>query len=477
MIIFVSCKDYLDLNPISNYNSGSFYTSQKDFELAVNGIYNEFQSLMNGTIELAIESRSDNVSYDVNSYGWNYIHRFVDNPTNESTVAIWKGYWIAIDRCNAVLDRIDNIAFTDTDRRSNLKGEAYFLRGYAYFQLGWLFGGMPIIDHQMKVDEIKKTPRSSQDETFSFAATDLLQAAQLLPEEWAAKDRGKATKYAAKGILARMYMFQKKYTEAKVPLNEIISSGKYNMATNYADCFSEDFENSPEHVFQIQYTSGNLGQGNAFVAYQVPEFFRSSIFPSGGTSGAMRVSQDLYQKYENGDVRLNFTIIKGFYNAQGIYDTTTMYFIKYAHVPAPPSQKYDFGINMPVLRYTDIKMMYAEVLNEDGFIPNGEAFSILNQVRTRAGLSPLTSVQVPDQESFRKAILDERRLEFACEFLRWFDLLRTGKAMNVMNTFLNRIDEQSGAYQMKDYQSIFAIPQDELNTNPDPKIMWQNPGY
>ena len=310
-----------------------------------------------------------------------------------------------IDRCNAVIDQIDAGTFTDETRRSNLKGEAYFFRGYAYFQLGWMYGGMPLVDHQMKVDEIKLTKRSTQAETFTQASNDLTKASQLLPEVWATKDVGKATKYAAQGILARLYMFQKNYSGAKPLLQGIINSGKYQMASSYANCFIDKYDNSTEHVFQIQYKTGNLGEGNGFVAYEVPQFFRSALFPLGGISGAMIVSPDLYNAYENGDLRRDFNIQKGYINSSGQVDTETLYFIKYGHGSIPTTSITDYEVNMPLLRYTDVKLMYAEVLNEEAYSSTGEAFSILNEVRTRAGLSPLTSTQVPSQEAFRTAML------------------------------------------------------------------------
>lgn len=473
-----SCSDFLDLSPVSSYNSGSFYKTQKDFELAVTGVYDILQYLNNDLIPNNLESRSDNVRNDViATYGHNLVHRCMDDATTSTLKDIWKRYWIVIDRCNAIIDQIDTGTFTDETRRSNLKGEAYFFRGYAYFQLGWMYGGVQLIDHQMKVDEIKLTARSSQTETFTQAANDLTQAIQLLPEVWPTKELGKATKYAAQGIQARMYMFQKNYSAAKPLLQSIISSGKYQLATSYANCFLDKYDNSTEHVFQVQYKSGNLGEGNGFVAYEVPQFYRSALFPLGGISGAMIASPDLYNAYENSDLRRDFNIQKGYTNSSGQVDTETLYFIKYGHGTIPTTSITDYEVNMPILRYTDVKLMYAEVLNEGGYTSTGEAFSILNEVRSRAGLSPLTSVQVPTQEAFRMAMLKERRVEFANEYLRWFDLLRTGKALSVMNTFFARADEGSGAYKMEEFRFIFPIPQDELKINPDTKYMWQNPGY
>ncbi len=478
MIIF-SCTKILDLNPISSLSSAGFYKTQKDFELAVIGIYDALQGLTNQLIPSDMESRSDNITAagTTGQWGTDYalFSKFIDNSASVDVTAMWQRFWNMIDRCNAVIDRIDAGTFNDEARRSNLKGEAYFFRGYAYFQLGWMFGGVPLINHQMRIEEIRTTTRSTQAETFAFAANDLTQAAELLPEVWPSAELGKATKYAAQGILARLYMFQQKYSDAKPLLQSIIASGKYQMATSYADCFLDNLDNSPEHVFQIQYISGNIGEGNPFVVFLVPSVIRSALFPSGGGEG-MKVSKDLYESYENGDSRRDFTILKGFTTVGGQIDTVSPYFIKYAHGKIP-SDRTDYGVNMPVLRYTDVKMMYAEVLNEESYNPSGEAFSILNEVRTRAGLTSLTSVQVPTQDAFRNAMLRERRVEFACEYLRWFDLLRTGKAMEVMNTFFARPEEGSGTYKMEEYRSLLAIPQSEMDVNRDTKYMWQNPGY
>ena len=123
-------------------------------------------------------------------------------------------------------------------------------------------------------------------------------------------------------------------------------------------------------------------------------------------------------------------------------------------------------------------MMYAECLNEEGYVTNGEAFNILNQVRARAGLQPLTSVTVPNQQAFREAIIQERRVEFAFEGLRWIDLVRWGIAQEVINEHFLAEDEGGGRYFMDgDYRYIFAIPNDEITRYNNESIMWQNPGY
>lgn len=248
------------------------------------------------------------------------------------------------------------------------------------------------------------------------------------------------------------------------------------MFDNYADCFLDEFDNGKEHVFQIQYNSGGVDEGNELVFTSAPQNIRSDLFPQGGRSIALRVSNNLYEAYEPGDIRRDFNIQKGFTDNTGSVDTVTLFFIKYAHGTIPADNT-DYEVNVPVLRYTDVLMMYAETLNKEGYQANGEAFDILNRVRARAGLTALTSVELPDQTTFRDQLFEERRVEFAYEYLRWFDLLRSGEALTTMNNFLDLPEEGDGRYVMEEYQTIFAIPNNELNVNLNREILFQNPGY
>jgi hypothetical protein len=337
---------------------------------------------------------------------------------------------------------------------------------------------MPLIDKSMTIDEIKKIARSTSDETLAFAAEDYKKAISLLPAEWIAASKGRATKYAAEGMLARLYMFQSNFSAAKPFLNDIIASGKYTMESNYVNCFTDSHDNGTERVWEIQFTGGQLGEGNFFPTGCLPEsFLDKTIMPFPGASTAMPVSKSLYNAYEPGDKRRNLSILKGWVKA-GVADTISKFIIKYSHYDTyTPKDASDWANNIPILRYTDVKIMYAEALNEEGYVANGEAFSILNEVRTRAGLAALSATDLPDKVAFRNAIINERRVEFAFEGLRWFDLVRWGLAKNVMNSFFALPEQGNGLYSMKDHQTLFPIPFNEMANYNDAKIMWQNPGY
>lgn len=481
MTALASCsKSYLDLNPESSYSAGGFYKTQSDFELANAGMYNKLQGMYNYIVPFMLESRSDNTASLVSNlatYDWGNYASFTDNALTGTTQTVWAGYYDVINAANAILDQINQGAFTDTVEQRHLKGEAYFLRGFSYFQLGWMYGGVPLIEHEMTTAQILVTARSTQAVTLDSAASDLETAAILLPGVWPlASDLGRATQYAAEGILARLYFFQSNFTAALPLLNNIIGSGQYTLASSYPNCFLNQYNNSPEQVFQIQFLSGNLGQGTALPAYSVPYNVESPLFPEGGNSIFLILTHDLYDTYEPGDQRQGFTISHGYTNTAGQVDTTTCFYIKYAH-GAIPAVNNDYGVNLPILRYTDVELMYAEALNEGGYNPSGQAFAILNTIRARAGLAPLTPVTVPDQQTFRTALFHERRVEFAGEYLRWFDLVRSGTALQVINALLATPAEGSGSYQMKSTNLLFPIPGIELTINPNKQYMYQNPGY
>jgi len=186
---------------------------------------------------------------------------------------------------------------------------------------------------------------------------------------------------------------------------------------------------------------------------------------------------DLVEATEAGERRNDISCITNI-KWNGVVDPKTYFVRKYhwADVNTPKVAN-DWGVNLPILRFTDVKLMYAEVLNETGYSSSGEAMTILNAVRTRAGLTALTAASVPDQASFRNAIIKERRVEFAFEGLRWTDLIRWGIAMDAMNKKLADPSQDGGTFRMKSHQVLFPIPFDELNRYQDTKVLWQNPGY
>lgn len=476
--LLFGCDDFLTKDPESSYVVSGSYKTQDDFKFAIAGAYATQQDMYGGNVSALrlIIARSDDVRNDAPyTYG---ASQFTDNETNQEIEGkFYRPLWVIINRCNMILDKIDGVEFKDHTVKDNIKGEAYTLRGWAYYMLGIHFGGMPLIDHVISVTETLEKARSSQDETLDFATSDLQQGIQLLPEAWTGADLGRVNKYGAEGILARLYLFRSNFPSAKPLLKDIIDSGRYEMEEEYVNCFTDSHDNGSERVWEAQFTGGQLGEGQTFTSNCLPEGYEGDLMPFSGFSSAMKVSLDMVDAYEEGDLRKDVSTVTNIM-VKGVVEQKYHYICKFSHYEAyTPKAQSDWATNLPILRYTDVLMMYAECLNEEGYVADGEAFSIINKVRARAGLQPLTSSTVPNKDSFRNALIHERRVEFAFEGLRWFDLVRWGIVKETMNAHFMTEDEGNGRYSMKDYQTIFAIPANEMSRYNNKDVMWQNPGY
>lgn len=472
----VGCSDFLNEKPQSQYSVDTFYQTPSDFEVAIAGVYAAQQDLYNnlgGVFRMAI-TRSDDTKVGAGYVDQN--DKFLDDATGSYIQDLWQELFIVVSRSNAILSRIDDIEFTDETAKKAIKGEALALRSWAYYHLGTSFGGVPILDKEYSTAEVRTIKRSTQEETFQFAADGLKDAATLLPAQWTGKSVGRVTKYAAEAFLARLYMFQGKFSAASPLLKDVIDSKKYEMAEKYEDCFDDAFNNTKERVWEIQFTNGGLGEGNILCNAFMPDGYKGPLTPFTGASARLWVSTDLVDAYEAGDLRKDQSVVTNV--IVGSAPDPEWYISKWLHYTAVPVNNNDFAINMPVVRYTDVVMMYAECLNEAGYSATGDAFKYINKVRERAGLSALTAATTPDQAAFRKAIMKERRVEFAFEGLRWLDLVRWGTAVNVMDTFLKRSENENGLYKMGSTDRyLYAIPSQEIANYNDKTVMWQNPGF
>ena len=475
-MLLESCDDFLEKDPISSFNTGSFYDNEEGVLLAVNGAYGYFQDIYANYLPEIVEARSDNFETGESVYDFTIISKCKEDASTSVLWDIWEEYYKAITACNYVLDNIDGVEFSDDNQKIYSKGEVRFLRAFAYFDLYRIFGGVPIIDRVVTDEEAKVIARATDDEMYSFLISELNQAVNELPPTWESDDLGRATSYAAQGILARIYMTQSEWTSAKTQIESIIGSGEYERFSIWADIWDDSNDNGKEFVFEIQFVSGNLGEGNDFPNNMIPTDMSSDEVPYGGANGHMFASEDIFNAFGENDVRRGLTLKKGYTTVTGDINTGTIWVNKFCH--GKVTAYGDWEINWPVLRISDVYLMYAEVLNEIAYSASGDALEILNWNRNRAGLDDLTSSDVPDQESFRLALEKERRLEFAFENIRWFDLVRTNRAFDVINDFLVADTyPTSNDYYLDSYQLIFPIPQEELYRNPDEEYMWQNPGY
>jgi starch-binding outer membrane protein, SusD/RagB family len=466
-----SCSEqFLDLKPISTATSDNFYRTADDFRNAVNGGYAGLQASgitsnsyifgeisSDNTVAVASGSVTDQDEFD----------RFYIKTTNPYISSRWNDSYSVIARYNTILDKIGAITMDETLKNRYI-AETKFLRAVVYFTLVRTFGDVPLILKPVSTpDEGYAFGRNPKTEVYAQIEKDLADAEAVLPVSYATADIGRATKGAAKALLGKVYLTQKKFPAAASKLKEVVDLGVYTLLPSYADVFKVANKNNKESVFDVQYKSGGSGEGNGWPNSFAPQNSGNSVIAFGG-DGNNQPTADVIGAYETGDLRKDVSVASSYVNAAGQV-IPDKFIKKYYDVPVA---KNDNGNNIPVIRYADVLLMYAESLNEVSFQPAGDALNYLNQIRTRAGLAKKTAVDIPDQQAFRLAMEQERRVELAFEGHRWFDLVRTDRAITVLN---GKKDQIRLVANLTANNMVFPIPQSQIDINKD-KIQ-QNPGY
>lgn len=457
-----SCSDFLDQKPQDNESVNSFYQNETDIAQAVNAAYQALTSSnqYGGNFIYFMEIRSDNTYTEsiTNSGGiYGDIDLFRESPYNTLLNGAWVGCYDGIKRCNVVLDRMAEINMTQ-ELQDKYRGEMLFLRALTYFNLVRLWGDVPLITNYSEdpfaMFSVGRTPKET---VYEQIKKDLTEAAQLLPAKADKARMGAALKGSAKALLGKVYLTLGEYDKAVTVLKEVIESKSYEFIKSYAKIFDVANKNNSESVFEVQYTDAITDMGSAFANLFAPKSTTELTGGIGTTHGLNIPSDELYNSYENGDLRRDASI--------GKVKDGRLYCKKFVKAPVLDGQS---DANFIVMRYTDVLMMYAEALNEIRYESNGEAVTILNQVRGRAGLPALSATELNNQEAVRAAIAKERRMEFAFENQRWFDLLRTGKAIEVIN--------KSGEdYHIDNHNLLYPIPQTQIDIVPG--ILKQNDNY
>lgn len=473
VLLATGCSDkFIDLQPISANTSDKFYKTATDFEQAVNASYDALQAngQYNQSFWMLMEVRSDNT--DISDLGGGtsegpQINEFRELTTNSLIEDAWAGLYNGISRCNAVLDRIDRATF-DESLKKQYKGETQFLRALSYFQLVRLFGKVPVVTTEQTPAQAMENKRNEVEEVYALIISDLQAAAANLPASHTNRNIGRATSGSANGVLGKVYLTRKQYADAGNALAKVLN--QYQLVPDYASLFDPNNGINPEVIFTVRYKKAqNPIEGSGFVNRFLPRTFYYNGTPLSG-SGDNRPTASIQKAYEPNDKRLLASM-----DTVYLSNATTLqkgrYIKKYLDIPAVPN---DAGNSFPVLRYADALLMYAEVLNEQGYVADGDAFTYLNQVRQRAGLPMLTAIQLPNQEAFRAAIFQERRVELAFENQRWFDLIRYEKGLQIINEHLKA--ENISKVVTAD-NLLYPVPQREIEVYNDPTKFAQNKGY
>ena len=465
---FSSCSDFLEQNPQTDLSENDFYKTADDILSAVNGVYS---SLQEGDIygnwyvfgEIPSDNTRNQLSGSVTTQ--NEFDQFYIDTQNSMIANFWKAAYKVINRTNTILGRIDGIEI-NTELANRYKLECKFIRALMYFNLVRVYGDVPLVLKEISISESYDILREPKENVYNQIIADLKEA-QDLPVSYSTAADGRATQGAAKALLANVYMTLHKYAEAETILAEIINSGRYSLLENtpgslnidgYKNVFSPVNHNSKEGIFEIQFLKGGYGEGSNYANNFAPENSGTNVVAVGGTGGNNIPEMDIYNAYEEGDLRRDFSMSLGYYdNRKNNEWVESRYVCKFMDVPY---QNNDASNNYPVIRYADVILMYAEALNQNG--KTAEACKYLNMTRRRGfgyqttETSPV-DLQTTDKAQFALMVEQERRVELAFENHRWFDLIRTGRAVEVM---------RSKGFSLNETNLICPIPQKQIDVNP-----------
>lgn len=481
MLMAMSCENFLEKYPLDTVNTENFYRTADDAIAAINAAYQPLQrpklhnmrmwttDIIAGNSEVGANPVEANDGIETKDQA-----NFITTTDNRGVLDLYQGPAPGILYANLVLQKVPDTPMDD-ELKNRILGEAKFLRAYYYFILVRFFGDVPLIlQPQTPGDDLRpfRTPTS---EVYTQIIRDLEEAIVQLPrrEAYAANDIGRASKGAAVGMLAKVYLTLGEWQKTVDLCNQVATLG-YALNDNYADNFNPETENSIESLFEVQYINpvnnfwDDANQSSWTTNFMGP---RDSPLTSVGW-GWNLPTQEFVDAYEPGDLRKDVTI---FYEGGPSFDGKdykasmsyiTGYNVRKFVLPSSyvPTGSSGSPLNWPVLRYADVLLMKAEALNELG--KTSDAETPLNEVRHRAGLDPISGL---NRDDFREAVLHERRMELAFEGHWWFDLIRVDNGAYGLS-FLHSI----GRTNATEKHLLFPIPQAERDVNPN---LTQNPGY
>lgn len=473
VILLSSCDDgFLSQFPPQEITPNNFYQNEEQLVMAANAVYNELYTVWDETsLPYLYGDMYGGDSYIFEAPGtdgdWIDLGNTVADPGQGPIAGAWKSYYNGIFAVNDFLEELENNSniIETPDLESRLRAQALFVRASFYYYLTQVFGDVPLVTKVLLPEEAKDLTRDEESAVVDQILEDLNFAEENLPESYSAENVGRPTTFAAKGMLARVYMAYGMDSEAESVLSDIINSGRFTLdadgngtinAEDYSHIFHDDTKNSSATIFELQFIPGSTGISHSY-AWAYTPFPRLSL-PGYDleqeTWGLGAVSDDLHNAFEPADtMRKKITSVRN--KADGTFWPHTAKFY-WGYNDGTP---YHNGSNVPIIRYAEILLRYAEITNDPQY---------LNMVRDRYGLPGWGEPGYPVNQysTFSEALEHERRVEFAFEFQRGFDLKRTGRLLEVKS--------QETGRSIPDHQAHLPIPTEILDVNTK---MQQTSGY
>lgn len=478
LIGFTGCIDFLEEKVYTEYNPNEFLKDKSGVDALLTGAY----------------ARSRIIAYDHRNYTY-LLNEFCTDVSFETGGGLeavaapfiqftwpvnsgilngqWNKMYGAIASANTVLAVAADLQGLSEQELNAINGEAKFIRASAYYNLYNLFGPTPIIEIPAgatpdEIEEIGKgTPRPTKEEFYSYVIADLQFAADNLPVEEA--PIGRATKGAALGYQMKFYLNDKNWEKAADVAQEIIDLNYYSLYNDYEKLFSIDGEGNKEFIFRAPCLPQSGFQNN-YMAHAFPPGY--PVLPTWANYGAQfRTYTSFYETFGENDSRRKL-FVTGYVDVTG-KSVDLLYGLdgqpldnarSFKYLPDPSGTAENHGNDIVYIRFADVLLSKAEALNEMNG-PNQESISLINQVRTRAGVNEIQLGDFSSTEALRDFILEERGREFYTEGLRREDLIRHNKFIT---------SAQSRGYNAQPHHVLYPIPLQQIETNPN---LEQNPGY
>jgi starch-binding outer membrane protein, SusD/RagB family len=499
----LSC-DNSDLNKINpnGVTFDTYFTNDAELIAGVNSAYSLLQGFGLGAREWFFlhDLRGDEMASGGGQLETprNQLLIGVNDPGNSVARDVFTGWFRVIHRANVVIESSNkSTASFSSNIKSRVAAEAKFLRALAYFELGTLWGGVPVYTEYVKSVDGSK-PRATQQDVYKQVIEDLKAAESALPETYSASEAGRATKAATQVLMARTYLQQGDYANAKTELEKVVNSGRYKLVDNYLDLTNEEGEFNAESIFEFVFSpsngafnwSGPDGDGNS----AQEETIRTQEYSPIGWRNLIPSNKILanYEKTSKGDAKNDPRFEMSFWKAGDKFNsgkdemndnavqgnsstvegkTMKISWRKYSLLYKSNAGFSTSGINMRVMRYADVLLMLAECENELGNSP--KAIALMNQVRARASVAmpayPTANYPCDSKAKIFEALQHERYVELAAEQVRNFDLIRWRK--NKKQT------SEPITYFAANKHELLPLPQTEIDNNPKIEQKDQNPGY
>ncbi|SHM50709.1 Starch-binding associating with outer membrane [Chitinophaga jiangningensis] len=488
VMLFSGCSDkFLDLQDKQNLTESTFWATRQHALQGITATYGALQGYDGDKwtffeqVYVTLAFKGDDIDNNKNEpYGKN-LAAFVNSADESGPWSLWATCYTGIGRANQVIQKVPGITVMTEQERKEIVGEAKFLRAYNYFVLVNGFEHVPLVLEFVKDLDKLQVPQAPVADVWAQIEKDLTEAEAVLPESYASEYKGRATKGAAKALLAKTYLYQEKWAQAEAKFREL--HGKYALNANYVDNFNGTKENGPESIFEIQWSGDRTvsderhpfnfeGRPYALDGWEV-------FYPSDWVVAELKKDKTDAGEYSDrvyGNIffddpkstmwDLNVPASQIPYSSVASDLSRPAYYNKYAY-PNDRSGSY-VGYNISLIRYADVLLMLAEAANENG--KTDEAIGFVNEVRTRSHAKALAVGSMTKDQLREQIRHHERPVELAMEFgIRWFDLVRWGRgntAKQAIKTVLQNHGKPFSSNYVEDKHIRYPIPLKEINTNP-----------